>query len=90
MIRIILVNLLLLLLPLIIYFAYVYFRGRSEPATDIVADAPIFWLLSGGALLVVIALMFLVHWDAAEPDAKYIPPRYQDGVIVPGHYERAE
>jgi uncharacterized SAM-binding protein YcdF (DUF218 family) len=90
MIRIVLVNLLLLLLPLIVYFAYVYLRRRSVPSEEIVADAPIFWLLAGGAALVLIALVFLVRWETGDPKAKYVPPRFEDGVIVPGHYERTK
>jgi hypothetical protein len=88
MIRIILVNLLLLLLPLIVYFSYVYLRSRSEPDEDLVANAPIFWLLAGGAALMLIALVFLVRWETGDPEARYVPPRYEDGVIVPGHYDR--
>jgi hypothetical protein len=88
MIRIVLVNLLLLLLPIIVYFGYVYLRRRNAPGEDIMSDAPIFWLLAGGAALMLIGLIYLGQWETGDPGGKYVPPRFEDGVIVPGHIER--
>lgn len=88
MIRVILVNLLLLLLPIMVYFGYVYFRRLNAPDQDIMADAPIFWLLAAGAGLMLIGLIYLGQWERGDPGGKYVPPRFEDGVIVPGHIER--
>lgn len=88
MIRIILVNLLLLLLPMIVYFGYVYFKRRETPNAEILADAPIFWLLAGGAGLMLIALVVLGQWETGDPGGRYVPPQVKDGVIIPGHIER--
>jgi hypothetical protein len=87
MIRIVLVNLLFLLLPLILYFAYVFLRQRNEPNDEILADAPIFWLLALGVIMMIGAIVFLGKWEGGDPDKTYVPPQYRDGVIVPGHYE---
>ncbi len=87
MIRVILVNLLLLLVPTMVYFTYVYFRRRSSPNDAIVADAPIFWLLAAGALLVMVALTFLAQWESIAPGGTYVPPHVEDGRVVPGHIE---
>jgi len=87
MIRIVIVNLLLLLLPLVVYFAYVYLRRQNEPEEDIMADAPIFWLLAAGAALMLVGLIFLGQWETGGLEGQYVPPRFEDGVIVPGHTE---
>jgi len=88
MIRVVLVNLLLLLLPTIIYFAYVYLRRQRVPNEDIVADAPIFWLLAGGVVLMLVALVILGQWETGDLAGNYVPPRFEDGQVVPGHFER--
>ena len=87
MIRIILVNLLFLLLPLIIYFAYVFLRQRGDPDQGILTNAPIFWLLAAGVGLMIMAIVILGRWEGGEPGKTYVPPQYRDGVVIPGHYE---
>lgn len=87
MIRVILVNLLFLLLPLIVYFAYVLLRQGDGPEEGIVSDAPIFWLLALGVGMMLIAIVFLGRWEGGEPGKRYVPPQFKDGVVIPGHYE---
>ncbi len=88
MIRIILVNLLFLLLPLIIYFAYVLLRQSPEHNNDgILTNAPIFWLLAVGVALMLMAIVILGRWEGGEPGKTYVPPQFKDGVVIPGHYE---
>lgn len=87
MIRIVLVNLLLLLFPAVLYFSYVYFRRREQPGGEIVSNAPIFWLLAFGAVLMLGSLVFFGKWEGGAPGKHYVPPAYRDGVIVPGHME---
>ena len=87
MIRIILVNLLFLLLPLIIYFAYVLLRQSPESNDGILTNAPIFWLLAAGVGLMLIAIVILGRWEGGKPGKTYVPPVYRDGVVIPGHYE---
>lgn len=87
MIRIILINLLLLLLPLIVYFTYVALRRQTQPDAEMVANAPIFWLLAAGAGLMLIAIVVLGQWETGSTSGRYVPPQYKDGVLVPGHFE---
>lgn len=90
MIRIIVINLLLLLLPTVIYFSYIYLRRQQAPDAEILADAPIFWLLAAGAVLSLLVLIFFVDWTGNVPGGRYVAPRYEDGVIIPGHIEPRE
>ena len=87
MIRVVLVNVLLLLLPLILYFTYVYLRSRKTPDSEIMENAPIFWLLAAGTGLMLLGLLVLGQWETGELEGRYVPPRVEDGRIVPGHFE---
>jgi hypothetical protein len=90
MIRVVLINLLLLLLPLVLYFTYVYLRRRSTPNSEIMANAPIFWLLAAGTGLMLVGLVVLGQWETGEVRGRYVPPHIEDGRIVPGHFEPLE
>ena len=58
MIRIVAENILLFLLPTIIYIAYVYLTREERPgATRVLNDAPLIWLFIAGAILVVVTLV---------------------------------
>ena len=87
MIRVILVNLLFLLFPSILYFAYVYLRRRENPNAQILSNAPIFWLLAAGVSLMLASLIIFGQWHGGPPGKNYVPPRFQDGVVIPGHIE---
>jgi hypothetical protein len=87
MIRVILVNLLLSLTPLILYFTYVYLRRRNAPDSEILENAPIFWLLAAGVGLMLFGLVVLGQWETGEIEGRYVPPRIEDGRIIPGHFE---
>jgi hypothetical protein len=87
MIRIVLVNILLVLFPALLYFSYVYLRRRGEPDEEILSDAPIFWLLAAGVALMIISLAIFGKWEGGPPDKRYVPPRFEDGVVIPGHLE---
>ena len=54
MIRIVAENILLFLLPTIVYIAYVYLTREESPgAARMLDDAPLIWLFIAGAVLVV-------------------------------------
>jgi|EndMetStandDraft_4_1072995.scaffolds.fasta_scaffold626419_2 hypothetical protein len=87
MIRIVLVNLLFILFPAALYFFYVYLRRRNKPGEEILSDAPIFWLLAAGVAMMIVSLAFFAHWQGAPPGKRYVPPRIENGVVIPGHME---
>ena len=78
--------------PTIAYIMWVYFRQERE---DAVAqgrrlppwqDYPWTWLVTLGALLAAVTIVFFGSLDGAGTDAEYRPARYEDGKLVPGEF----
>jgi Family of unknown function (DUF6111) len=88
MIRIIAENILLFLLPTIIYVAYVYMtREEKSGAIRALDDAPLIWLFVVGALLVLVTLVTFGSLSGGRPGQVYTPPSFKDGHIEPGHLD---
>ncbi len=88
MLRIALIDLLLFLLPFVLYAAWVWLSRRgSGRRGGIFDDAPIHWLLIAGALLVIGALAYFISFSGAPPGGVYEPPKFEGGKIKPGHIE---
>ncbi|MTD95633.1 hypothetical protein GIW81_14940 [Hyphomicrobium sp. xq] len=88
MIRIVAENILLFLLPAIVYVAYVYMtREEKQGAMRVLDDAPLIWLFVAGAALVVITLVSFGSVTGGKPGQVYTPPSFKDGRIEPGHIE---
>jgi hypothetical protein len=88
MIRIVAENILLFLLPTIVYVAYVYMTREEKPgAMRVLDDAPLIWLFVAGAALVVITLVSVGSVTGGKPGQVYTPPSFKDGRIEPGHIE---
>ncbi len=87
MIRLIIENTLLFLLPTAIYVAYVLVRRRIEGGTsnvNVLDDAPLIWLVAAGAALVVATLIIFGSVSGGKPGQTYHPSVYRDGRIEPG------
>lgn len=97
MIRTVIENLLLFLLPTVIYVAWVLFsraRNRASDETDaqeqtagVLDDAPLLWLFASGALLVIVTLAAFGSSSGGKPGQHYQPPSMKDGQIEPGHID---
>ncbi len=89
MIRLIIENTLLFLLPTVIYVAYVLLKRRIEGNSNVNVfdDAPLIWLVAAGAALVMITLITFGSISGGKPGQVYHPPVYRDGKIIPGHYQ---
>jgi uncharacterized protein DUF6111 len=88
MIRIVAENILLFLLPTIVYVAYVYMTREEKPgAMRVLDDAPLIWLFVAGAALVVLTLVSFGSVTGGKPGQVYTPPSFKDGRIEPGHIE---
>lgn len=88
MIRIVAENILLFLLPTIIYVAYIYLTRDEKPgALRVLDDAPLIWLFVAGAAVVIITLVSFGSVTGGKPGQTYTPPSFKDGKIQPGHIE---
>ncbi len=86
MIRIVIENVLLFLLPTLIYVVYVYIRGRAEGnEAPILNDAPLIWLFLAGVVLMLSVLLVFGSTSGWQSGLPYQPPVYKDGRIEPGH-----
>jgi hypothetical protein len=86
MIRVVIENILLFLLPTLVYVAYVLLtRTSASSAGAVISDAPLIWLFIAGALLVGATLVYYASiTPGGSPGAVYTPPHMKDGQIEPG------
>lgn len=83
MIRIIIENILLFLLPTVIYVIYVA-ATRDNKHKGLFDEAPLAWLLVAGCVLVVLVLATYGSDTRGRPGQTYVPPSMKDGQIEPG------
>ena len=81
---------LMILLPLLLPFAtFIMWRwlglGKSMPQWF--EDLPWLTLLVSGAVLAGVTLTSWSLIDRAPPGTEYVPPRIEDGQIVPGGFK---
>jgi predicted membrane channel-forming protein YqfA (hemolysin III family) len=85
MIRIVVENVLLFLLPAAMYMGYVLLTRRTTSAGTVINEAPLVWLFIAGAVLVVGTVFYYASTgEGGRPDQTYTPPRVKDGRIEPG------
>ncbi len=81
MLRIFLFYVLPFLLPFIGFFAYRFLVTRGQALLD---ETPWFVLTVLGLALAIGTLVTVALTGGGEIDADYLPPRIEDGLIVPG------
>ena len=91
MIRILLTYVVPLLLPAALYIVYVVaarriMTSRGETAARL-RRVPWLWLLAAGVALMGISLAIYSLSTGGESHRPYVPPRVEDGRVVPGHLE---
>jgi ABC-type polysaccharide/polyol phosphate export permease len=86
MIRIVIENLLLFLLPTILYVIYVAVT-RPDNSKGILDGAPLAFLMAAGVALMLIVLAVFVKDTGSKPGQRYVPPSMKDGQIQPGRFE---
>ena len=86
MIRVVVENVLLFLLPTAMYVGYVLLTRRTTSGGGVFDDAPLVWLFVAGALLVAATLIYYATiTPGGLPGQTYTPPRMgKDGRIEPG------
>lgn len=98
MIRIVFENVLLFLLPTLLYVAYIAVMRATAPdgsATEsgtaqrgILDDAPLLYLFAAGVGLVLVMLIAFGSTSGGKPNESYTPPSIKDGHIEPGHTDQ--
>jgi len=88
MLRVLLTIVLPLLLPTVLYLAWLRAAHWSQAEGDIHwAALPWIWLGGAGILLLALVLFVVsVHYGTSTQGV-YVPPTYENGRIVPGHIE---
>jgi len=88
----VLIRLLILILPVLLYLGWRYLAhrravGRGGPGLDL-TEGPWMWLLTGGLVLMIMSFFVLAFTTGEEPGGVYVPSKFEDGQIVPGHIDR--
>ena len=84
MIRPVLTELGLFLIPFAIYAVYLV-ATRSQLFATVSWPLPVVGWLSAAALLLIIAsFAYLAHFSGAPPGSTYIPAHIENGKLVPG------
>lgn len=83
MIRIVIENILLFLLPTALYAIFIA-ATRTNNKQGVLDGAPLAWLLMAGTILVVATLAFYGSSSGGKPGQAYDPASMQNGQIAPG------
>lgn len=83
MIRVVVENIVLFLLPTVVYVIYVA-ATRNDTRKGILDEAPLAWLMFAGTALVLIVLASYGSDSGGKPGQRYVPPSIKDGRIEPG------
>jgi hypothetical protein len=87
MLRVLLTIVLPLVLPTALYLAWIRTMQGAEAGPPRWRALPWVWLVGAGTLLLIVVLVVVnVHFGKSESGV-YVPPRWENGRIVPGHVE---
>ncbi len=92
MTRIVTIQVLLFLLPFAVYAGWWMARHWNPDEGVNFGFGAVFtsvrsrWLAGAGAAIVFVFMMFLAFTGGHSPDATYVAPHMEDGVLVPGHF----
>ena len=85
MIRVVIENVVLFLLPTAVYVIYVLLTRKADTKGGLLDDAPFMWLMVTGTLLVFVVLIAFGSTSGGKPGQTYVPPSLtKDGKIDPG------
>ena len=89
MLRIVALDALFFLMPFAAYALWLVVTRRTMRNPDDWQVKTIAWLALAGAVLMVAVLVVFIHFDPIPPGGTYVPPSFEDGVLIPGHIERS-
>ncbi|MEP3048249.1 MAG: DUF6111 family protein [Roseibium sp.] len=86
MLRIVLTQLFLFLLPFACYTAWLYLTKKNKEP-DSWTRGPVAWLTLAGLALMISALVAVAFLGKSPEGTEYRPSEFRDGVFVPGRFE---
>lgn len=88
MLRVVLLNITLFVLPLAIYAAYFYVTERANNAVTIEwKNMPLSLLLQLGLGLIVIGMLVTAYVGGDKAGGTYVPARMENGKLIPGEVQ---
>lgn len=88
MLRVFFTIVLPLALPTALYLAWLLLAQRAQrDGTVRWATLPWLWLVGAGAVLLVLVLFVVTVHVGTPQSGTYVPPRWENGRIVPSHIE---
>ncbi len=88
MLRVVLINIALFVLPLALYAAYFYVRERNQNAVTIEwKNMPLSVLLQIGLGLIVIGMLVTAYVGGDDAGGTYVPARMENGKLIPGEVQ---
>lgn len=86
MIRTLVPTVILFILPFALYFLWLGFQRRADAEQAINTRKHFIWVAGIGFLLALSGFIYFTDFSGATPEEVYVPPRYEDGKLVPGHF----
>lgn len=77
-----------LILPIAVYLVWTWIAGKRRRTAEeppLWYEGPWFWLIVAGFLLMVTVLAISATIGGGSPEGTYVPPRVEDGRVVPGY-----
>lgn len=90
MLRVVLVQLVLFLIPFALYAAYIWLSKKGDMTDKENWRGAGGGLFIGGVVLVVLGLLAFRFMEGAAPYSRYQPAVIKDGKIIPGYFEREQ
>jgi hypothetical protein len=91
MIRSLVPSILLFLLPFALYFLWLGLKRRQAAETEVPVSGRYLAIAGGiGLALAVGGFVIFTDFSGAKPDEVYVPPSYENGKLVPGHFKARE
>ncbi|HEX2113636.1 MAG TPA: DUF6111 family protein [Alphaproteobacteria bacterium] len=95
MLRVLLEYIVPIVLPSLLYLAWIAYENRriargGEGVLRRWQEGPWAWLFAAGVVLAVAGTLMLSLLRGYGIEGQYVPPRVEDGRIVPGHVEPAQ
>lgn len=84
MIRAILTEVAVFLIPFVLYAAFLVVTRSALMHRSSWPLRVVGWLLLSALALVIVSLLLLVHYSGAPPGTTYVPAHIEDGRLVPG------